>query len=192
MGKARPIEGLKAEDPYGAVAARVIDVRARELIGHARGVLDTSEIERLHDMRVATRRLRASLEIFEPCFPRRQFKSVLRDVKALADALGERRDRDVTIAALEDVAAAMPAVDRPGVNTLSESLRLEQAAANKALATFVSPERLALLEEQLSELLADAQPAPADADAAGPQGEVVELPSRDGASPQPDAPGAGA
>ena len=34
------------------------------------GVLDVGDIERVHDMRVATRRLRAALEIFGPCFPR--------------------------------------------------------------------------------------------------------------------------
>ena len=66
-------------------------------------MLDTGDIERLHDMRVATRRLRAALEIFGPCFPHKRIEAALRDVKALADALEERRDRDVTIAALEDV-----------------------------------------------------------------------------------------
>ena len=145
MAKARPIEGLSADDPYAVAAARIVDVRAGELLDHAHGVLDTRDIERLHDMRVASRRLRAALEIFGPCFPRKELKAALRDVKALADALGERRDRDVTIAALEDVAGSMAAPDRPGIRTFSESLRLEQAAANKALARFVSPERLASL-----------------------------------------------
>ena len=46
-------------------------MRADELFGHSEGVLDTSDIERVHDMRVASRRLRAVLEIFEPCFSRR-------------------------------------------------------------------------------------------------------------------------
>ena len=52
-------------------------------------------------MRVATRRLRAALEIFEPCFPRKRHRKALKKVKALADALGERRDADVEIALLE-------------------------------------------------------------------------------------------
>ena len=51
-------------------------------------------------MRVASRRLRAALEVFEPCFPRKELQAACDEVKALADALGERRDRDVTIAAL--------------------------------------------------------------------------------------------
>ena len=50
-------------------AARIVRVRAEELFDHAGGVLDTSDIERVHDMRVASRRLRAVLEIFAACFP---------------------------------------------------------------------------------------------------------------------------
>ena len=56
-------------------------------------------------MRVATRRLRAALEVFEPCFPRKRHRKALKRVKALADALGERRDRDVAIEFLERFAA---------------------------------------------------------------------------------------
>ena len=68
-------------------------------------MLDVAEIERVHDMRVATRRLRAALEIFEPCFPPKEFRAALARVKQIADALGERRDRDVAIATLEEFAA---------------------------------------------------------------------------------------
>jgi CHAD domain-containing protein len=97
-------------------------------------VLDTAEIERVHDMRVATRRLRAVLEIFAPCFPRKEHKAVLAEVKALADALGERRDPDVQIAALEAVAARMPAADRPGVALVVARMRERQLTANATLA----------------------------------------------------------
>jgi CHAD domain-containing protein len=159
MAKARRIPGLGADDPYAAAAAKIVEVRVGELIDHARGVLDVGDIERVHDMRVATRRLRAALEIFEACFPRGQLKAGLRQVKALADALGERRDRDVAIAALEDIAASLAAPDRPGVETLIARLRAEQAAANAALARFVSADHLTSLGEQLSDLVASAEPA---------------------------------
>ena len=117
MAKARSVP-LDPTEPYREAAARVVRVRAEELFEHAEGVLDTADIERVHDMRVATRRLRAVLEIFAPCFPKKRHRAVLRDVKALADALGERRDPDVHIAALERFAAAVPEADRPGVAEL--------------------------------------------------------------------------
>src|SRR6478735_8652369 len=118
MAKAREIPGLTTELPYGEVAARVLEVRGRELIEHSANVLDMDDIERVHSMRVATRRLRAAIEIFRPCFPRDEGKAALKQVKELADALGERRDRDVAIDSLDTFAESMPAPDRPGIQSL--------------------------------------------------------------------------
>jgi CHAD domain-containing protein len=158
VAKAREIPGLSGDDSYATAAARVVEVRAQELAGQSAGVLDVGDIERVHDMRVASRRLRAALEVFEPCFPRKQFRDTLDEVKDLADALGERRDRDVAIAALEQFSAALPAPDRPGVNSLIARLREEQAAANQALSSFVSREHLEVLTEKLVGLATEARP----------------------------------
>jgi CHAD domain-containing protein len=133
MAKPRDIPDLGCEEPFAAAAAKVVAVRAQELADHSENVLDTSDIERVHDMRVATRRLRAVLEIFAPCFPKAEHRDVLRDVKALADALGERRDPDVHIAALEGFAAAAAPSSRPGVRLLIGRFRDEQAEANQHL-----------------------------------------------------------
>src|SRR2546423_786557 len=136
MAKARAIDGLAAEEPYADAAAKIVAVRAREVADHSRDVLDVNDIERVHDMRVATRRLRAALEIFEPCFPAEPLDEVLREVKAIADALGERRDADVTIATLEEFRASLAAPDRPGAASLVEQIRVEQAEANAELEAF--------------------------------------------------------
>jgi CHAD domain-containing protein len=152
VAKAREIPGLAAEQRYGLAAARIVGVRAAEVVEHAEAVLDISDIERVHDMRVATRRLRAALEVCEACFPKKQFRATLREVKAIAEALGERRDRDVSIAALERFAAEMPALDRPGVESLIDELRAEQSQANESLRPFVAPERLERLRASIVEL----------------------------------------
>jgi CHAD domain-containing protein len=157
MAKARPVEGLSSDDAYATAAAKIVAVRAREVADHSRNVLDTTDIERLHDMRVATRRLRAALEIFEPCFPAPQHPDALKEVKAVADALGERRDADVAIAALDAFAGGLAAPDRPGVASLAEEIRAEQAEANARLEAFVQPRRLAALSERLSELVVEAE-----------------------------------
>ena len=93
-------------------------------------------------MRVATRRLRAALEVFCLAFPRSRRKTVLTEVKALADALGERRDRDVAIATLGSFAAAMPHPDRRGIGSLVGEFRDEQLVANDGLAAPVEAARL--------------------------------------------------
>jgi CHAD domain-containing protein len=163
MAKPRRIEGLTGGEAYATAAAKIIEVRLAELIEHSQGLLDTGDIERVHDMRVATRRLRAVLEIFRPCFPRGELKAALRQVKALADALGERRDRDVAIAALGDIAGSMTAQDRAGIGSLIAKLEVERVEANRELARIASADRLASIADQLSELVAGLEPVEAAA-----------------------------
>jgi CHAD domain-containing protein len=157
MAKAKPIPDLSAEQSYADAAARIVSVRAAELTENAQGVLDTGDIERVHDMRVATRRLRAALEIFEPCFPAEAYGQVLREVKRLADALGERRDRDVSIAALHVFNEQMPAPDRRGIESLIRQLADEQEEANQELAPLVESSHLTALRESLTELVGSAR-----------------------------------
>ncbi len=161
MAKPKPIPDLTAEDAYAEAAAKIVSVRAEELAEHAHGVLDTGDIERVHDMRVTTRRLRAALEIFEPCFPAGQYDQALREVKRLADALGERRDRDVAIAVLHNFNDQMAAPDRRGVASLIEQFRGEQVTANEELTPLVSEENLRSLRESMEDLVAGARGATA-------------------------------
>jgi CHAD domain-containing protein len=134
MAKARDIPGLDGRTTFRAVAREAVGVRSAEVFEHAAGVLDTDDIDRVHDMRVATRRLRAVLEVFAPAFDKAEHKAALRDVKALADALGARRDPDVQLAALATMEAALPEADRPGLEVFAGRLRAEQQDGNRTLA----------------------------------------------------------
>jgi CHAD domain-containing protein len=159
MAKARAIPGFAESASFREAAARVVEVRTEEVFAHADHVLDTTDIERVHDMRVATRRLRAALEIFAVCFPKSEHRRVLKEVKALADALGERRDPDVAIDGFTRVRDALPAADRSGINHLIDELRARQAGANETLAATIERARIEGLHERLVALTAEAQPA---------------------------------
>lgn len=157
MAKAQEIPGLDATIRFREAAARAVEVRADEVFGHAEGVLDTSDIERVHAMRVATRRLRAAMEVFAACFPRKQHKRLLREVKALADTLGERRDPDVHIEELERIAAALTREDARGIRSLEAELRRHQEGANEALAAKLREIEESGLRERLLALAAEAR-----------------------------------
>ncbi len=149
--------GLDCDEPFAHAAARVVEVRAAEVFAHAGGVLDTGDVERVHDMRVATRRLRAAMEVFEPCFPRKPCRKALKQVKALADALGARRDSDVQIEFFQRCADRIGAADREALAALVERLRAEQLQANEGLAPFVGKKRLAKLRRRLDRLVEEAR-----------------------------------
>jgi CHAD domain-containing protein len=144
---------LDCEESFSQAAARVVKVRSKEVFAHSQGVLDLGYVERVHDMRVATRRLRAALEIFEPSFPRKRRRKALKKVKALADALGERRDADVEIAMLEGLLDEAAEADRGALRGLIEELRVRQAEANESLAPYVAPKQLKKLRRRLKKLV---------------------------------------
>jgi CHAD domain-containing protein len=163
MAKAADVPGLEPGTPFALAAARAVRVRAEELFAHGDDVLDTQDIERVHDMRVATRRLRAVLEVFAACFPPELFKPALRDVKRLADALGARRDPDVQLDALGRVAGEVGEAERPGVEAFAVVVRAEQGAGNEELAAALQDARESDLRGRLA-ALADAAEERAGAD----------------------------
>jgi CHAD domain-containing protein len=144
---------LDCDASFSKAAKKTVKVRAAEVFAHSEGVLDLGDVERVHDMRVATRRLRAALEVFEPSFPAKRHRKALKKVRKLATALGERRDADVEIALLESLADEAAEADRAALHTLIDELRLRQAEANEALAPYVAPKRLKKLRRRLKKLV---------------------------------------
>jgi CHAD domain-containing protein len=153
VARALDVPGFDCEETFSASAKRVVAVRSEEVFAHSEGVLDMGDIEPLHDMRVATRRLRAALEVFAPCFPAKRHRKALKRVKALADALGERRDRDVAIEFLAGFASEAPEVDRAAVGALVGRLHEEQRQANEELAPYVAAKQLRKLRRRLKKLV---------------------------------------
>jgi CHAD domain-containing protein len=152
MAQARRIPGLNGDITFAEAASRALEVRSREVFSFADGVLDTSDPERVHAMRVATRRLRAAMEIFAACFPADEHAELLREVKRLADSLGERRDPDVQVMALEHLKAVLGQGERTGVNGLVAEIRARQDQGNEHLEAALRRVRQLRLEERLAEL----------------------------------------
>ncbi len=155
MAKAREIPGLTADIPFRNAAALAVGTRADEVWEHEHRAMDTGDIEGVHDMRVATRRLRAAMEIFAPCFPKKRHKKALREVKELADLLGERRDPDVMIERLRGIQADLTKEDRPGIESLCDELGASQDEANRRLSEALTRVREEKLRERLKLLAAE-------------------------------------
>ena len=93
------------------------------------GVQEARDIEYVHRMRVASRRLRNAMSVFELYLPKKKMPEWQNTVKKITKALGEARDTDVRIALIIKFYKSL--VDekyRPGVSRLQ--LRLEQYRAH--------------------------------------------------------------
>jgi len=66
-------------------------------VKHEPGARLGEDEEDVHDMRVATRRMRAALRLFRDYLPKRTTARMMRELRWIALALGEVRDLDVLI-----------------------------------------------------------------------------------------------
>jgi len=144
---------LSAGESYAQAAATTISARADAVFAHGRReVLDLDEIEGVHAMRVATRRLRAALEVFGPCLVRKRRGRVLAEVKALAAALGERRDRDVQLELLARLRPDCAGAEGLALALLARELRVEQDEANRELAKALTHAKRVGLRRRLARI----------------------------------------
>ena len=112
--KARKVKGLDPDGPLVDNMRRVIAVRVDELYGFVPDALDPDHVEKLHDMRIAAKRLRYLLELSEPLFGV-PAKKAARVIKGLQDVLGEIHDCDELLPLADRHVAALRAEDADAV-----------------------------------------------------------------------------
>lgn len=108
---------------YGAgLLLKHLQSLSEETMGVHQG---SADIEYIHRARVASRRLRAALPLFETCLPRKKARTWLDEIKSVTRALGEARDVDVQIERLVKFFESVNELTcRPGLRRLL--LRLTQ------------------------------------------------------------------
>src|SRR5262245_5554699 len=109
MAKAHRVKGIDCKDPAGVAIRLVLIERFAEMSGLRQEALNWEDAEGVHSMRVASRRLRSAVRDFMPYINKRGLAPTLKQIKTIADALGEVRDQDVAIPALETLASKAPA-----------------------------------------------------------------------------------
>lgn len=128
---------MAADKGFCRLAARSLLKRLKALTKEAEGVRRAGargDVEYVHRMRVASRRLRSALPLFEECLPKKRCKAWRKGMKAITRALGEARDLDVQIAFLEDYLAGVePARLRRGADRLILRLRQGRERAQGAM-----------------------------------------------------------
>jgi hypothetical protein len=94
MAKALPVLGIDPEASVLQNAPVITGVRIAELIAWERYISDPDNVSQLHEMRIAAKRLRYTLELFAPHYGETAEKAVAR-IKELQDYLGRIHDIDV-------------------------------------------------------------------------------------------------
>ncbi|HUE82206.1 MAG TPA: CHAD domain-containing protein [Pyrinomonadaceae bacterium] len=153
MAGSKQITGIDCDGAAADGLRLALTTRLEQMLALRDYALDWSDPEGVHQMRVASRRLRSSLKDFQPHLPRHSLTSSRREIKALADALGSVRDQDVAIMALEELAAEAPAEISAGVQSIADLRRASLESARQELSRTLTEETLNSLRSQFAKAL---------------------------------------
>ncbi len=116
----------------GELAYRVLRKDAVAMLAQEAGTRLGEDIEALHQMRVATRRMRASLDMFAEVLPVRAGR-LRAELGWLASVLGEVRDLDIQLGRFDEWTEEMPGDHRQALDELADLFVSHRKQARRAL-----------------------------------------------------------
>ncbi len=166
--------GIERRDTVADAARKTLRFHFSRTLEHEAGSIDGTDIEELHDMRVAVRRLRAAVQLFRPYLPKQQAAYLRKNLRRLGHALGPARDYDVMLANLADYRAALPAQAQESLEPLARRWQRKRERAREAMLAYLESKRYRVLKQRMHAFL---EPASAPAAGTGKNGAAAAPPS---------------
>lgn len=92
------IEKLKGTKQFKKSADLILNNRIESLLSYIEKYFKDLSVENLHDVRIALRRVRYSMELFIVCYDKKIFIKFYNKVQLLQDLSGNVRDVDISLA----------------------------------------------------------------------------------------------
>jgi len=119
---------VTAETPLWAAASVLLDERGRDFFRRRDSVLESFDPEAIHDLRVASRRLREGLLLFAPCYPGDGLAWILKKIRKVTRLLGDIRNSDEAARFFSTLSEELDAACRADLSRLVTAFREERAA----------------------------------------------------------------
>jgi CHAD domain-containing protein len=117
-----------------AVAARRSLKRFYDkMLVHEKAVHTSEDVESIHQMRVASRRLRASLQVLEGVYSHKLIQRYRRGLRRIAGSLGEVRDGDVFLEHITTYRDSLPNERRAALEPLINAVTTKRVQARQRL-----------------------------------------------------------
>lgn len=118
------------------------------------GVKNSKDFKYIHDMRVASRRLRAAIRVFSPCFAKKDIRRARKAVRRIARVLGLARDRDVQILFLKNLIGKTEKKDlRIGMEYLNRLLEQDREHIQRQVLKEISRLEKSMALEDLQKII---------------------------------------
>ncbi|NIS80705.1 MAG: CHAD domain-containing protein, partial [Anaerolineales bacterium] len=135
LPKKRKKPGVQREDPMSEAGRKVLLFHFIRMLNHEPGTRQGDDIEELHDMRVATRRMRSAFRVFRPFFKRDLQTTYLKGLRRTGRALGGVRDLDVFMEKARNYLEKLPDNERADLDPLLQIWQQERENARRKMLT---------------------------------------------------------
>jgi CHAD domain-containing protein len=123
------------------------------MLYHEPGTRLGEDIEELHDMRVATRRMRAAFRVFRNYYHPKVIQPYQKGLKQTGRALGAVRDLDVFRAEIQAHLDTLPESQQNSLDNLLASLQERRQAARQQMIAYLDSEEYRRFVEQFGEFV---------------------------------------
>ncbi len=154
-GKSKKLNspGVLADDPMSEAGRKVLRFHFERMLEHEAGTRLGEDIEALHDMRVATRRMRSAIRIFQPYFKRKRIKPFQKGLRRTGRALGRVRDFDVSLQKANAYIEQLSKDEQNALDPLLVIWREEHAELRAALQSRLDSKRYKEFVDQFNTFL---------------------------------------
>lgn len=132
--------GLLPSQSLAKAGQKVLKHHFHDFLKQESAVRLGNDIEAVHDMRVAARRMRATLRIFKKGFTPSELKFLTKGLRQTAHVLGAVRDLDVFIEKLTIYQHKFPLAEQVGLAPLSEYCDLQRNEARAKMLKYLESE----------------------------------------------------
>jgi CHAD domain-containing protein len=145
--------GLEADDSMAQAACKTLYFHFQRMLYHEPGTRLGEDIEELHDMRVATRRMRAALPVFRAYLDREQMAPFVKGLRRTGRALGAVRDLDVFWEKTQVYLDGLSPEQQSGLHPLRVVWEAERERARERMLAYLDSERYARFAQRFDEFL---------------------------------------
>ncbi|MFA9491225.1 MAG: CHAD domain-containing protein [Anaerolineales bacterium] len=127
--------GILRDDPMSEAGRKTFLFHFVRMLANEDGTREGSDIEELHDMRVATRRMRSAMRVFRPYYQKKAIRPFLKGLRQTGRALGSVRDLDVFMENAASYLQTLPPEDQTSLDPLLSSWEVQREAARAKMLT---------------------------------------------------------
>ena len=137
----RDRSGIQPDDSMAEAGRKVLLFHFARMLSHEDGARSGEDIEDLHKMRVATRRMRAAFVVFGEAYETQIVKPYLKGLRTTARILGNVRDLDVFLEKAARYIESLPDDQRLGMEPLIQDWETQREQARKELSAYLDSEK---------------------------------------------------